>query len=101
MPIERVVQMMTSDTARYVGFDDRGEITVGKRADLNVIDMDKLRLFRPRLVKDLPAGGQRLLQDVRGYRATLVRGEVIARDGELTGARPGRLARLGQASAAS
>ena len=93
LPLERVVKMMTRDTSRFVGLRDRGEVRVGQRADLNVIDMAKLRLQRPRLVRDLPAGGQRLLQDAIGYRATLVRGEVIAQDGKLTGVRPGRLAR--------
>ncbi len=101
LPIQRVVQMMTSDTAKYIGYADRGELVVGKRADINVFDLDKLRLYRPRLVHDLPAGGQRLLQDVEGYRATFVRGEMIAHNGELTGARPGRLARLGVAARAS
>ncbi|MBZ0116043.1 MAG: amidohydrolase family protein [Sandaracinaceae bacterium] len=94
IPLERVVQMMTSDTARYMGFDDRGSIEVGKKADLNVIDHAHLRVERPRLVRDLPAGGKRLLQDAIGYRATLVSGQIILENDELTGVRPGRLVRL-------
>jgi N-acyl-D-aspartate/D-glutamate deacylase len=95
LPLERVVQMMTHDTASFVGFRDRGVLEVGKRADVNVIDHEALRLCRPRLVADLPAGGKRFLQDAVGYRATMVAGRVIARDGALTGETPGRLARVG------
>lgn len=94
-PVERVVKFLAADTARYLGLHDRGTIELGKKADLNVIDHAALRLLRPRLVADLPAGGKRLLQDAVGYRATLVSGQVIARDGVLTGARPGRLVRAG------
>lgn len=94
LPLERVVQMMTRDTARFVGLNDRGTIAVGQKADLNIIDHAALRLTPPTLVADLPAGGRRLLQFAEGYRATLVSGEIIARDGQLTGARPGRLVRV-------
>lgn len=93
--LERGVQMLASDTARHLGMHDRGELRVGQRADLNVIDFACLRLHRPRLVADLPAGGKRLLQDVEGYRATVVGGVVIAEHDRLTGERPGRLVRVG------
>ena len=76
---------------------DRGRIEVGKKADINVIDMDALRLHAPHMVKDLPGGGQRLLQEASGYRATLVSGVPVIRDGKLQSARPGRLVRMGQA----
>ena len=95
LPLARAVQMLTRDTALYMGMTDRGAITPGLRADLNVIDLERLTLARPRMVRDLPAGGQRLLQDAIGYRATVVGGEVIAVEGALTGARPGRLVRMG------
>ncbi|MBM4357013.1 MAG: amidohydrolase family protein [Deltaproteobacteria bacterium] len=95
IPLERVVQMITSDTARYLGLADRGRLEVGLRADVNVIDHERLRLHPPRMVADLPAGGKRLIQAVDGYRMTLVRGEPILEDGRLTGRRPGRLVRLG------
>jgi N-acyl-D-aspartate/D-glutamate deacylase len=75
---------------------DRGTIAVGQKADLNVIDWERLRLLRPKLVSDLPAGGKRLLQQAEGYVATIVSGEIVALGGELTGARPGRLVRVGQ-----
>ena len=96
IPLERAVQMLTQDTATHVGFVDRGEVRVGLKADLNVIDHAALALERPRLVADLPAGGRRLLQDAVGYKATIVSGDIVTENGKLTGARPGRLVRLGQ-----
>jgi N-acyl-D-aspartate/D-glutamate deacylase len=93
LPLERVVKMMSHDVASYVGLRDRGLVAPGMRADLNVIDHAGLRLHRPGLVHDLPAGGRRLIQRASGYRATVVAGEIILRDDVLTGARPGRLAR--------
>lgn len=93
IPLERVVQMMTHDTASFVGLRDRGVLREGLRADVNVIDHAKLALRPPRLVHDLPANGRRLLQDAIGYRATIVNGVAVLKDDRLTGARPGRLAR--------
>jgi N-acyl-D-aspartate/D-glutamate deacylase len=94
LPIEKVVKMLAHDTSRHIGLSDRGTIAPGMRADLNVIDMEKLRLFRPELVADLPAGGKRLVQRAEGYRATFVLGRPIVEDGRLTGETPGRLARI-------
>jgi N-acyl-D-aspartate/D-glutamate deacylase len=99
LPLAKAVRMLTHDTAAFLGMRDRGLIQVGLKADLNVIDHAKLRLFRPRLVADLPAGGKRLLQDAAGYRATIVSGQVVSENGQLTGERPGRLVRLGQGRA--
>ena len=96
IPLERVIQMQAHDTSRFIGLTDRGLLEPGQRADINIIDFDRLKLLRPVMLKDLPGGGQRLMQYVDGYIATLVRGEIIARDGKLTGARPGRLVRAGQ-----
>jgi N-acyl-D-aspartate/D-glutamate deacylase len=93
LPLEWVVQKQTKDTAALFGMTDRGTIEVGKRADLNVIDHDRLDLRMPRLVHDLPAGGRRLIQGADGYVATIVGGEVTRRHGVDTGARPGRLVR--------
>ncbi|MFI5299945.1 MAG: amidohydrolase family protein [Polyangiales bacterium] len=95
LPLERVVQMMSADIARYVGLPDRGLIAPGLRADLNVIDLDRLHLLPPQLVHDLPAGGRRLMQRAQGYRATLVNGVAIVLDDTSTGERPGRVARAG------
>jgi N-acyl-D-aspartate/D-glutamate deacylase len=95
IPLERVIQMQAHDTARFIGLTDRGLLTPGQRADINIIDFDNLELLHPTMLKDLPAGGQRLMQYANGYAATLVNGEVITKDGKLTGARPGRLVRAG------
>ncbi len=94
LSLERAVQMQTHDTARYIGLKDRGTLELGQKADLNIIDFDKLQLQAPHLVADLPAGGKRLLQGATGYRATVVSGEVIAENGKLTGAYPGHLVRV-------
>ncbi|MEO1060404.1 MAG: amidohydrolase family protein [Actinomycetota bacterium] len=93
LSVEDVVRRLTSQPAELYGFGDRGVIAEGKRADLNVVDHQALRLDTPTAVHDLPAGGVRLLQGATGYRATVVAGEVTRRDGVDTGARPGRLIR--------
>jgi N-acyl-D-aspartate/D-glutamate deacylase len=97
IPIERLVQMQTSRTASWIGLHDRGVIAVGRRADLNVIDLQRLSLAPPQLFADLPAGGRRLLQTAEGYRATLVAGVLVNDGGQLTDARPGRLVRTARA----
>ncbi len=95
LPIERIVQMQTADTADHLGFSDRGRLVPGLKADLNIIDFDRLRLRAPALQNDLPAGGPRLMQHAEGYRATVVSGTVTLVDDQLTGALPGRIVRLG------
>ncbi|MFI5053411.1 MAG: amidohydrolase family protein, partial [Acidimicrobiia bacterium] len=87
------VRRLTSQPAELYGLSDRGRIASGLRADLNVIDLDRLCLSAPRAVSDLPAGGTRLLQSAVGYDATIVAGTVTRRLGVDTGARPGRLLR--------
>jgi N-acyl-D-aspartate/D-glutamate deacylase len=93
LPLELVVQKQCAETAAAAGLTDRGTIEVGKRADLNVIDLEHLQLCAPRAVDDLPAGGRRLVQDASGYVATVVAGTVTRRNDTDTGARPGRLIR--------
>lgn len=93
--LSRAIQMLTADGADYLGLKDRGRLKVGLRADINIIDHEKLALGPPRMIKDLPAGGQRLLQPVSGYRATFVKGEQVIANDEVTKARPGRLVRFG------
>ncbi len=88
-----MVHRMTQATARLVGLDDRGELAVGKRADINVIDLERLALHAPEVCHDLPSGGRRLLQRATGYDVTMVAGKIVARDGQPTGALPGRLIR--------
>jgi len=98
IPLEFAVKRMTRDTAELFGLHDRGAIEVGKKADLNVIDTDGLRLCPPEMIFDLPAGGKRFMQRARGYRATIVSGQVTMEHDEPTGALPGRLIRGEQTS---
>ena len=95
--LEQVVAMQTSRTAALYGFDDRGVVAPGLRADLNVIDLDGLRLSSPEMVHDLPAGGRRLIQRATGFAATICAGEPVRLDDESTGSRPGRLVRSARA----
>ncbi len=87
------IRKMTRDTAALYGLNDRGLLQPGKKADVNLIDYDKIGLLPPEMVHDLPAGAGRLIQRATGYVATLVSGEVISENGEETGARPGKLIR--------
>lgn len=96
LPIEFLVHKQTQATARTYGLLDRGVIAPGYRADFNLIDFDALSLGKPYVAYDLPAGGRRILQRSYGYRHTFVAGEEVSRDGEDTGARPGRLLRGAQ-----
>ena len=93
LPLPWLVRKLTLEPARFVGLHDRGLLAPGLRADLNIVDMDRLRLHKPRLHADLPAGGKRVLQEADGYVATVVRGEITLRDGQLTGRHPGRVVR--------
>jgi N-acyl-D-aspartate/D-glutamate deacylase len=88
-----VIEAMTRRTAQLVGLNDRGILAPGYRADINIIDIERLRLGSPYIIRDLPAGGRRLMQDAQGYRATIVNGVVTYRGGKPTGALPGRLVR--------
>ena len=94
LPVEQMVHKLTGQVAEVYGFKDRGVIEVGRRADLNVIDFKRLENGMPHMVFDLPQGSARLLQDSRGYIATIVNGVVTRRNDQETGARPGRLLRL-------
>ena len=91
--LAQAVQMLCDQPARLHRFRDRGRIAPGLKADINVIDFDRLKLFSPSMIYDLPGGGKRLSQDAEGYIATYVSGVAIQREGEDTGARPGKLVR--------
>ncbi len=93
LDLAQAVKAQTLDTARTYGLDDRGTITPGMKADLNIIDFEAMALEAPQMVFDLPAGGRRLIQHVSGYRYTIVSGVVTYEDGTPTGAMPGRLIR--------
>ena len=92
-PLAWTVRQLTDIPARMVGLGDRGRLAAGYRADINVIDFDRLQVAAPHPVHNLPGGGRRLEQKAAGYRATIVGGEVTYRGGEFTGALPGRLVR--------
>jgi N-acyl-D-amino-acid deacylase len=98
LPVELLVRKLSAGNAEMYGFTDRGVIGVGKRADVNVIDFDNLRIHKPELRYDLPAGASRILQPASGYLATLVNGVTTRRNDIDTGARSGRLVRGGVAA---
>jgi N-acyl-D-aspartate/D-glutamate deacylase len=93
LPLPWVVHKITQQTADLFGLGDRGTLEPGKLGDVNVIDHDALRLFRPELVNDLPGGARRFIQRSEGYVATVKRGQVVLREGVDQGARPGELLR--------
>jgi N-acyl-D-amino-acid deacylase len=93
MPVETAIRLQTSDTAKLYGLGDRGVLAPGMKADVNVIDLDALRLHAPQMVFDLPAGGRRLIQRAEGYKFTVLSGEVTFQDGVPTEAMPGKLIR--------
>jgi N-acyl-D-amino-acid deacylase len=93
LSVGTAIRMITQETARAVGFLDRGELTPGMIGDVNIIDYDHLQLRAPTARRDLPTGATRLVQPVDGYVATIKAGHVTFRDGESTGALPGNLIR--------
>jgi N-acyl-D-aspartate/D-glutamate deacylase len=93
LPIEVAINMLTKAPAELYNLHDRGVLEVGKKADINIIDLEALNLYMPWVENDLPTGAPRLLQKADGYVATLVAGQITYRNGNDTGARPGRLVR--------
>jgi N-acyl-D-amino-acid deacylase len=100
IPLEIAVKRQTLDTARLYGLNDRGVLAPGMKADVNLIELDHLRLHQPEMVFDLPAKGRRFIQKADGYRYTVASGEIIYQDGEPTGAMPGKVIRGPQAASA-
>jgi N-acyl-D-aspartate/D-glutamate deacylase len=93
LPLEKLVKAQSADTAEMVGMTDRGRIAVGMKADLNLIDFERLGVLAPEIAYDLPTGGKRLIQRARGYVATVCSGVVTFENGESTGELPGKLVR--------
>ena len=93
LPLELVVHRQTQQTAALYGLTDRGHIAPGKRADINIIDFEKLNFTMPYMAYDLPAQGRRLVQQAIGYDATFVAGTQIVDSDQFTGALPGNLVR--------
>jgi N-acyl-D-aspartate/D-glutamate deacylase len=101
IPLEQVVRMQTRNTAALFGFNDRGALAPGLRADVNVIDFENLCIAPPEVVFDLPAKGRRMVQHASGYRMTIQSGQVIYEDGRPTGPLPGKLLRGPQPGSAA
>ena len=96
LPIEMLIKRQTSETAEFFGLGDRGRLAPGLRADINLIDYNRLQVQKPILVHDMPANGRRFVQKVDGYEMTLTAGTPIFEKGQHTGALPGRLVRAGR-----
>ncbi|MGC1443052.1 MAG: amidohydrolase family protein [Burkholderiaceae bacterium] len=93
IPMSQAVEMMSARNADHLGLVDRGRLAVGMRADINVFDAATIAPLRPTIVRDLPAGGRRMVQHAQGMLATMVAGQVVCANGEITDARPGRWVR--------
>jgi N-acyl-D-aspartate/D-glutamate deacylase len=87
------IHRMTARAAKVLGLTDRGVLKVGKKADINVLDIDNVEERQPRVVQDFPHGKSRLVQDSAGYLATIVNGQITRRDNESTGVRSGHVLR--------
>ena len=97
--LAKAIHLLTQQPASLYSLTDRGMLGVGKKADVNVIDIDRLQLKTPHIVHDLPAGGKRFLQNAEGLEATIVAGEITFLQGQPTGALPGKLVRSGRITA--
>ena len=93
LDLEFVVKKQSYDTAKAYGMNDRGLIKSGMKADINIIDLENLKLLAPEMVFDLPAQGRRLIQKAEGYLYNIVNGEITFQNGEPTGNMPGKLIR--------
>jgi N-acyl-D-aspartate/D-glutamate deacylase len=91
--LPQAVEMLTARNAKYLGLQDRGRLQVGMKGDINVINYEQLQPTMPELKRDLPAGGKRFVQQARGFVATVVSGTIVAQEGNITDARPGKLIR--------
>ena len=91
---------LSLDNAAAIGLHDRGVLAPGFKADINVIDFDRLMVHAPEVLYDLPSGGRRLVQRTEGYEATIVSGVPVYRNGEATNELPGRLVRGAKAKRA-
>ena len=91
--VQEAVRRISGEPARVLGFSDRGTLGVGKRADINVINLDNLEERQPELVRDFPGNAPRFIQRAAGYDATLCNGQIILRDDEHTGEHAGEVLR--------
>jgi len=93
IPIEYIVNKQTRETARTFGLFDRGELKEGYLADINIINYDDLKVYKPEMVHDLPTGGRRIIQKCSGYAATIKNGVVTYKNDKATGKLPGSVIR--------
>jgi N-acyl-D-aspartate/D-glutamate deacylase len=91
--LPKAVHQLTQQGAQVLGLIDRGTLTVGAFADVNVFDPERLNPAYPDFTNDIPGGKGRLFVRSFGYAATLVNGQVVVEQGEHTGARPGQVLR--------
>jgi N-acyl-D-amino-acid deacylase len=96
IPLELAVKRQSRETAQLYGLEDRGALLPGLKADINLIDFDRLASRAPEIVFDFPANGKRFVQRAEGYKHTIVSGEVVFTDGQPTGAMPGKVVRGGR-----
>ena len=96
--LEEAVRMLTFENASAWDMHDRGLLRPGFTADIVVFDETTVRPRLPTVQHDLPGGARRLVQKADGIAATVVNGAITLRDGEPTGAHPGRLIRGGAAA---
>jgi N-acyl-D-amino-acid deacylase len=95
LPLELAVKRQCRETALLYGLEDRGALLAGLKADINLIDYDRINSRAPEILCDFPANGKRFVQRAEGYRYTIVSGEVVFEDGQPTGAMPGKVVRGG------
>ena len=91
--LPQAINRMKADPAAVIGLNDRGILKAGKKADINVFSPEEVTELQPVLVNDFPGGAPRYIQKSRGFKATIVNGQVNVLDGEATGARAGQVLR--------
>ena len=99
--LEEAHYRLAGMAAIAAGFDDRGTLEVGRAADIVIYDYENLKLLPSEIVYDLPGDEWRYVEGAEGYRYTIVNGETIRVDNEVTGAYPGKLLRHGNAQGVS
>ena len=92
--LEDSIRRLTSDTAAAIGLYDRGILKEGLKADINILDIEKLGSSDPFMLQDLPAGGSRLMQKTSGYVVNIVSGKITYENGIKENNLPVKLVKL-------
>lgn len=95
LDLGRAVYKLAREGAELFGLTDRGVLSPGAFADVNVIDLAGLQMRTPEMVHDFPLGAPRFVQRAKGYEYTILNGRVIIAQDELTDERSGRLVTAG------